>query len=786
MIRFSKIISVLFLFLGISKGAFSQLHGLVVDASTQLPLSHAHVEVHELNYEVITDGKGYFIVEEIPVGKYHLHVLKENYVAKLFDFTVEKDSITTLRIELLPSTFQLNEIVIEDGTSKVEVRRSSQAMVSLSAAELTLSNGLTLSDKLKSQPGISSISTGAGMSKPQIRAYSGSRCFIQDLGMKHEAQQWGSDHGLEIDPFQIENLEWRKGAGNVVYGSDAIGGVLSLRLPEVPKEGVHGNVGSIIQTGNQTLGNSAQISIRKNRNYLKVRSTLMKYGDMNLPADSFTYLNRIYPLAEGALQNTAGKDLHEQFVFGRLLPKGKIQLSQSLYTQNAGMFVGAVGVPTGTSVQSDGDSRNVGFPNVSLRHFKTALHFSSNTKWGWFETNAGVQENRRQEFILPRREGFQPLPNYNVAHDLRLRSAQINSFLRITSAEGTKTLVGLFSELLQHSRGGYDFLLPNYSGVQNAAYYQRNGTLQHRKKETFRTFGFRIEQGKFTDEAYATPVYASVDSIGSYYVRAAEVKRNFVGWSFEIGEAVAIREGQSLKYSLQRAWRMPNAAELYINGVHHGTFRHEQGNAQLNPEVGHMFDVGYEFQKKKIRFSLAGYAHYFSNYIFLRASSTYSQLSDGGQVYVYSQDRALFSGGEMKSEFQLNELAKLEWSASSVFSYLFTSGTATPFTPPISSSLLFQHKLIELKKKLLIEWQVQGKWAAAQNRVDRNEKGTAGYEIFDSSINIEWKCKGVFVESHVGVNNLFNSTYYNHSSNYRRLNLPEMGRNVFIQTRLSF
>lgn len=777
---------ILILLLGVSCSSHAQLHGFVVDASTQLPIPHAHVEIHELSAEFSTDGKGYFIFDKIPVGKYHLHVLKDNYAAKLFDFTVEHDSITTLRIELRPSNFQLNEIVIEDGTSKVEVRRSSQAMVSLSAKELTLANGLTLSDKLKSQPGISSISTGAGMSKPQIRAYSGSRCFIQDLGMKHEAQQWGSDHGLEIDPFQIESIEWRKGAGNVVYGSDAIGGVLSIRLPEVPKEGVHGNIGSIFQLNNNTIGNSAQISIRKNKNYLKFRSTVMNYGDMQLPADSFTYLRRIYPISNGALQNTAGKDLHEQFVFGRLLPKGKIQLSQSLYSQEAGMFVGAIGVPTVGSVQSDGDSRNVGFPSVSLRHFKSALHFSSNTKWGWFEMNAGVQENRRQEFILPRREGFQPLPIYNVAHDLRLRSAQINSFLRMTSKEGTKRLVGLFSELLQHSRGGYDFLLPNYSGVQNAVYYQKNYSLQHRKKESFRTVGVRLEQGRMHNESFLFPVYVSPDSIGTYYVRANEVTRNFSGWSFEIGEAVSIKEGHSLKYSVQRAWRMPNAAELFINGIHHGTFRHEQGYTHLNPEVGYLFDASYELQIENLRMSVAGYAHYFSNYIFLRASSSYSELPDGGQVHVYAQDRALFSGGEMKSEFQLNKRTKLEWTAQSVFSYLFSSGTASPFTPPVSSSMDLQYKLFELKNKLNVRLEVQGNWAAAQNRVDRNEKATPGYQTLDSRLQVEWKLHGLLLESNLGVNNLFNALYYNHTSNYRRLNLPEMGRNVFIQTLIKF
>ena len=230
-------IVLVFLLLGIGKFAHAQLHGVVIDSQTKLPISHVHVEVHELNTDLVTDGKGYFVLNEIPVGKYHLHVLKENYAAELFDFSVEDDSITTLHIELEPTHFQMTEVVIEDGTSKVEVRRSSEAMVSISASELALSNGLTLSEKLKLQPGISSISTGAGMSKPQIRAYSGARCYIQDLGMKHEAQQWGSDHGLEIDPFQIENIEWKKGAGSILYGSDAIGGVLSIRLPEVPKEG---------------------------------------------------------------------------------------------------------------------------------------------------------------------------------------------------------------------------------------------------------------------------------------------------------------------------------------------------------------------------------------------------------------------------------------------------------------------------------------------------------------------------------------------------------------------
>jgi iron complex outermembrane receptor protein len=202
--------------------------------------------------------------------------------------------------------------------------------------------------------------------------------------------------------------------------------------------------------------------------------------------------------------------------------------------------------------------------------------------------------------------------------------------------------------------------------------------------------------------------------------------------------------------------------------------------------VGYLFDAAYELQTEKFRLSLAGYAHYFSNYIFLRASSQFSELSDGGQIYAYSEDRAMFSGGELKGEMKFNARTNFVWTAQSVFSYLFSSGTASPFTPPVSSTILFQHKLFELKNKLNVQLEVQGNWAAAQNRVDRNEKNTPGYETLDTRIVVEWKWRTVTLESNVGVSNVFNSFYYNHTSNYRRLNLPEMGRNVFIQSIIKF
>ena len=134
----------------------------------------------------------------------------------------------------------------------------------------------------------------------------------------------------------------------------------------------------------------------------------------------------------------------------------------------------------------------------------------------------------------------------------------------------------------------------------------------------------------------------------------------------------------------------------------------------------------------------------------------------------------------------MNRRTKIEWSAQSVFSYLFLSGTASPFTPPISSSVFLQQKLFEWKKQLNVQLEVQGNANAAQNRVDRNEKVTPGYHTFDIRMKVEWKLNRLTLESNVGVNNVFNANYFNHTSNYRRLNLPEMGRNVFIQTLIKF
>jgi iron complex outermembrane receptor protein len=126
------------------------------------------------------------------------------------------------------------------------------------------------------------------------------------------------------------------------------------------------------------------------------------------------------------------------------------------------------------------------------------------------------------------------------------------------------------------------------------------------------------------------------------------------------------------------------------------------------------------------------------------------------------------------------------WTAQSVFSFLFSSGTASPFTPPISSNVNLQHKLFDWKKKLVVQLEVLGNWALAQKRVDRNEKNTPGYRTMDTRMVVEWKWRKMTLESNVGVSNVFNSFYYNHTSNYRRLNLPEMGRNVFIQSIIKF
>jgi iron complex outermembrane receptor protein len=181
---------------------------------------------------------------------------------------------------------------------------------------------------LERLPGITQIQTGVGLAKPVIRGLSFNRVAVTDGNLRQEGQQWGIDHGLEVDPFQIDEVRIIKGPSGLLYGSDAMGGVIQLiPKPITPKNKMEGSVSLVGRSVNDHIGGNIALQGAINPALSwSIRATTHTYSDYRLPADSFSYNRFRIPLPGRRLENTAGREAHWAVGLRRTLDRGSTQI----------------------------------------------------------------------------------------------------------------------------------------------------------------------------------------------------------------------------------------------------------------------------------------------------------------------------------------------------------------------------------------------------------------------------------------------------------------------------
>jgi iron complex outermembrane recepter protein len=770
-VRIDHILVVLVILFLSTRCVGQSLSGAVLDAETAQPLAGAIVEVHEAERHVATGADGRFVVESLVAGHYHVHILMAGYRAQLVDVKVPCEPMLVL---LEPTHMELSQVTVESSFSKSSYKGQTQDMVVVDRSDADQNRGITLAQTLSRVPGVQSLQTGVGISKPVIRGLQGNRIVVNDQGLRQEGQQWGADHGLEIDQFAAERIEIVKGPASLQYGSDGLGGVINLLPAAVPKEGVQARVQSIVRTNNDFAGVSAMVEGRKKAFFFRARVTQNRYGDYKVPATSFTYLNRVLPIENGRLRNTAGRELHGGLTLGWATDKGIWRLITSNYYQEAGLFPGIIGIPTARSVSDDGNAFNIDLPRQLIMHSKAALSGNVRLSNGWLQVDGGVQRNLRMEEARPHVDGYGPLPTGITAHRLVLTSGQIVVRRHMTLGKGWKAIPGINAQFLQNSRDGFEFLLPDYSAWNMGAWYFAERTDREGKRVV--NGGVRYDAGHITSRPFRSQLYNAQQEVVGEWLRAPGTDRLFHNVSAAFGAAWTLAHEVHLKVNVGKTFRLPNGAELLSNGIHHGTYRHEQGTATLRAEHGYQVDMSVSKEEKNWMARFTPYFNVFEGYIYLRPSAQFSQLPDGGQVYVYTQNDAIFTGAECSFEWHPVKALHLESASDYVFSYNLQSGLALPFTPPFRSRLNAQYEWEGEETKAYVG--CQGTLMADQGRVDRNEWETPGYGLVDAFAGVEWKWRKWLMELRLAGNNLTNRRFMNHMSVYRALLLPEQGRNI--------
>lgn len=774
-----------------------EINGTVVDENNK-PLAGASVLLFPVKKGTITDTKGFFVIKGLSKGKYKIETSFLGY--KTLIDTISLSNNRTYNAQLNVSAVNLQKVIVAYNYAENRKKEESLNIEIINDDYLKQNMGSSLMNSLERLPGITTIDIGSGQSKPVIRGLGFNRVVVVENNIKHEAQQWGADHGLEIDQYAVENIEIIKGPASLMYGSDAIGGIIDMKSKKIPSENSFGGTVDLSgKTNNDFLGTSVSLYGRKKWFFANFRATLLSYGDYKVPTDSVDIYSYRAALYKNHLRNTAGKEQNLHFSFGIIKKQFQSKFYLSNVSSKSGFFANAHGLePRNVDTNlHDKSNRDIQYPNQTVNHFK--IINSSFYRWEKFklEFDLGYQRNFRQEWSQYVQHGYMPAtfpnslvfnPNLERQFEKQVYSGNVKSHYQLSNR--TQLNIGINSEYQDNQIDGRGFLIPAYKQFVLGSFIFAKHNLTD--KSLIQT-GIRYDYGNIVTSEYydwfQSPVVENDDTTKQYLQRAANINRNFSNLTWSIGYNYN-PEKWSYKFNIGKSFRMPIAKELAANGVNYHHFSYEVGNTNLSPEISYQFDAGIEYSTQRFAIGTTPFLNYFSNYIYLNPSSAHDRLyGNGNQVFYYTQSRVLRYGGELHADYEFSKSLQLGIIGEYVYSKQISGekkGFTLPFSPAPSAILNIKYKKQRINfvenAYLSIDYRV----TAPQNNIVPPEETTNGYQVVNLGLGGDVVFKNQRINISMQVQNLFNTKYFNHTSYYRLINIPEPGRNFIVNISIPF
>lgn len=734
-------------------------------------LDGACVWLNETTEMFITGSDGQAVFPLQKSGQFNVHVSFLGYETYYQLLSINRD--TNIKVVLYPSPQMLRQIVIEDNITQNSRKENTLAQNIVKRDDIVLQSSAGIASAIKSVPGLDVSMIGSGSSKPFIRGLGQNRIAVFEQNIRQESQQWGMDHGLEIDPNIARSIDVVKGPNSLVFGSDAIGGVIVINPPanEFRKNFEFRSITGF-ESNNLLFSQSVQTTSSDSSRVLRVIAGVSRFADYHVPADSFDYIGYHYPITDGTLKNTAGEKQSVHVSAGYKNRRGTWNITYSFYREKNGFFSGAHGIPGYSLLTPDYKRYNIDLPCQQVVHQKIIVNRLYLSERHWLRIDAAFQNNLREEFSTPHSHGLVNLPQTTkeLKLDLNTFSLYIKDVFR--KNEKSQLVSGISFEQLNNDFGGYYFLMPRYHHSRAGMFSVINRKLKERLQFSA---GVRTDWGSM----HVFRFYDENVSVNEYKLRSPEIRQNNVSLTYSAGINFSPNENYTFKINVGKGFRMPLANELAINGVHHGSMRHESGDSTLRPEVCYQIDLDGIFDFNEVFLELSFFASYFPTLIFLNPSGEFSFLPDAGQVYRFSQAKAVRAGGEFYAAWNLPGKLTLETKADYVFAQNIDAGFPMPLTSAPKIGISIVRKWGNEQSPLCIEW--ENVFHLRQNRVAQNEQLTKASWVSSLMLKKTITGRKKSFDFFAGVYNFFNSKYYNHLSYYRVLNLPEPGINFQIK-----
>ncbi|WKN44172.1 TonB-dependent receptor [Tunicatimonas pelagia] len=775
-----------------------EIRGSILDAETQQPIPFATVMIKNTRKGVEANKQGKFLLENLCKKEYTLvcsSVGYENYRKRI---SLSED--TEMNVRMTPKMVSLSEVVVSANYEEQRKQEEALSLEIVNSDYLKQHQGGSLMNSLDRLAGVTTMDIGSGQSKPVIRGLGFNRVVVVENGIKHEGQQWGVDHGLEIDQYAVDNVEVIRGPSSLRYGSDAIGGVINVKQDQLPEQNtLSGTVDLTGKTNNNLLGTSISLAGRGDVFFATFRATLLDYGDYKVPTDSVDIYNFRAPLYKNHLRNTAGHEHDLHFSFGYTKPTFQSRFYVSNIQSKSGFFANAHGLePRNVDEEfHDQSNRDIHYPYQQVNHFKVI----NKSQWEWkkyeLKSEVGFQRNFRQEWSQYVSHGFMPAVYQGEEGFNPELERQFDKYVYSANVEGayfhsdrTSVTVGVNGSYQDNRIGGRGFIIPAFRQLNVGSFV----LARHRftEKSTLQA-GIRYDYGNTQIDSYqdwfTSPAIFGTDTTDQYLQRASDLNRNFSNVSWSIGYNYHTPHW-SFKTNLGKSFRMPIAKELGANGVNYHRFSFEVGDPDLSPEVAYQVDAGLEYRSERFALGLTPFANYFSNYIYLNPTAEHDRLyGSGNQVFYYSQARVFRSGGEIHGHYQIISPLSIGLVGEYVYQIQLSGekkGFTLPFSPPASVIFNLRYERDEWKLLKNPYVSVDYKVAASQTRIVPPEEVTDGYQAVNLGMGGEVKLPERSLSISLQVQNLFNTQYFNHTSFYRLINVPEPGRNFILNISIPF
>lgn len=767
--------------------------GQIIDQN-QKPIPFVTIEFNNEAHQ--TDALGKFYVTNLTNGTYNLYINEQGY-SPIHKQIIINQSQNLQFVLVHDHSYSLNQVDVI--AHKHDFTTGNSEHIDQKYVRENYAGSLAKS--LENMAGVNASGIGSAASKPIIRGLGFNRLLVSENGIKQEGQQWGADHGLEIDALNIEEVEVIKGPATLEYGNEAIAGVIRIKNNQIPtKNSSKTNLGLMYQSVNDNYITSINHQIRGDKFFYKLKGTYSDFADYRTTTDKIRYLDRWMPIYNNRVKNTAGQEMNVQGQIGYVDQQFRSILTVSNVNQKMGFFPGSHGVPSLDRLTHDGNYRNVDFPHQKVNHFKVISEneFKIDTK-NLIKFNFGYQNNHRQEisaFHTHYSNQEAPTVDPDLELDFKLSTYDAQVKFEHTHNQNFKTIIGGQTQIQDNRIAGYNYLLPQY----NRNIYSGYLIEEFQKAKTWKvTAGIRFDYADFDSNGYFDETLYNyligkeyAPAIANFYAeRSQDISRSFTNWNGMIGATFQPNDFWDFNLNVGTNFRLPTAIELGSNGIHHGSFRHERGDANLDSEKGYAIDFKATYHKNNWDIAVSPYAYYFSNYIFLKPSGQFSILPHGGQIYQYTQSKALLTGFEVnvKKRFTDNLDAQViyefvnnrQLTEDNELSYFL------PFTPP---NTLFSKIDYRIDQPISIfdnfEFNVSGRYAFEQSNIAQNEDITKDYFLLGAGIKTNILINNFKATLTVQGSNLLNKKYYNHTSFYRALQLPEQARNIQVMLSIPF